>query len=218
MSKRTRILVAVIVVAIGSTVFFAIAVNTVKSGGTSGPATVIQRDGPTATPAANVTPAGSGVQVVDGGEYHSVPTTTTFGTAQEALAYASSKAGFQILFPAYLPPGYALTQIGVPPKRPPEVTGGPLTAQLTIRNADKGFTLEAVNQPFRFSGDDPGHVIATPAPGSQIFKGDPGVGANGVEGIDYHWLTPSRGADLIIATHQLTEEDIVRILSSMPQD
>lgn len=216
-SRRTRIIVAVIVGAIGLTVFFAIAVNTVKSGGTSGPATVVQSAGAIATSAANVSP-GSGVQVVDGGEYHSVATTTTFGTAQEALAYASSKAGFQIPFPAYLPPGYALTQIGVPPKRPPEVTGGPLTAQLTIRSADKGFTIEAVNQAFHFSGDDPGHVIATPAPGSQIFKGDPGVGANGVEGIDYHWLTPSRGADLIIATHQLTEDEIVRILSSMPQD
>jgi hypothetical protein len=210
-------MVAIIVVAIGLTVFFVIAVNTVKSGGTNGPATVVQRDGPPATSAANLTPAGAGVQVVDGGDYHSVPTTTTFATAREALDYASSRAGFQIFFPAYLPLGYALTQIGVPPKQPPGVTGRPLTAQLTIRNGDTGFAIEAVNQAFRCGGDDPGHVIATPTPGSQIFKGDPGVGADGVEGIGYVLLTPSRGAALFISTHQLTADEIVRILNSMPQ-
>lgn len=212
MSRRTKIIGA-IVVAIGLTAFFAIAVNTVKPGGTSGPAIVVQGAGSIATSAA-VSP-GPGVQVVDGGQYRSVPTTTTFGTAQEALAYASSKAGFQILFPAYLPPGYSLTQIAVPPKRPPEITGGPLTAQLTIRTADRGFTIEAVNQRVQFPGDDPGHVIATPGAGSQIFKLD--VGANATVAT-YVLLTPTRAAEVFAAPGQLTDDEVVHILCSMPQD
>ena len=151
-----------------------------------------------------------GVRVVQAGSPGAAPAERMFPGPREALAYASSTAGFEVAAPARLPSGYALVEIDVPPKPPSAASGVPLRATLKIRKGDKGFQILAVNQRFQFDGDDASHVIASPSAGSQVFK------AVGDQSIEYTLLTPTRGFVITSPVPgPLTDDEAIRILGSL---
>ena len=161
----------------------------------------------------NPTQANATVTVTEGGGSSGGPVTTkSFTATPDALAYASTSAGFNVAVPTYLPSGYAIVEIVIPPKPPTGVSGQLQRVTLKFRGGTSGFDLLLVNSRFTFSGDDAAHVIATPASGSQIFKGDTSAGASGVS---YTLLTPTKGASV---TSSLGDAEVIRILSSLPQN
>jgi len=175
-----------------------------------------------ATPAAESTasaiPGVITASVFEPGASGAPSATSDFSSLADALKYASSKAGFEIPVPTYLPPGYVVTGIDIPPKPPRAVSGEPPRVTLVIRTAKPDvMNLLIVNQRYTFPGDDPGHVIASPAPGSQIFKTEGPVGASGVQAFNFILRTPTRGAE-ITADNTLSDAEVVRILSSLPQN
>jgi len=69
-----------------------------------------------------------------------------------------------------------------------------------------------VNSPFAFEGDDPAHIIASPAKGASIYK------VAGAEIVDYTLLTPTRGYVLTFRSSDLSEAEAVKVLSSLPME
>jgi hypothetical protein len=135
--------------------------------------------------------------------------TRTFSNPQEALAYASSGAGFDVSAPIYLPPGYALVEIDVPPE-PSADSGQAYRALLTISNGDARFAIIEMDRPIHPTASDTNIVAASSD--WQIYS-NAGAGAHGG---DYRLMAPQGGAELMIPPGQLTDDEIVRILGSMP--
>lgn len=207
MSRRSKVIAGVIVGVIALAITLtALLGMTVNTGGTSSGGSGLAT--PTASRQANAT-----VTVTEGGGSSGGPVTTkSFTATPDALAYASTSAGFNVAVPTYLPSGYAIVEIVIPPKPPTGVSGQLQRVTLKVRGGTSGFDLLLVNSRFTFSGDDAAHVIATPASGSQIFKGDTSAGASGVS---YTLLTPTKGASV---TSSLGDAEVIRILSSLPQN
>ncbi len=158
--------------------------------------------------------ADPGVRVVDGtAPGGGSPVERTFSSAQDAVAFASSRAGFTVGGPSNLPSGYALVEVDIPPKPPSSAPGAPLRATLKLRKGDTGFQILLVNQPFTFDGDDTSHLIASLSAGARVFK------VVGDVTTDYTLLTASRGAVITARNPSpLADDEAVRILSSLPQN
>lgn len=132
--------------------------------------------------------------------------------ARSAVAYASSRAGFSITLPGYLPSGYALTEIDIPPRPPAAIdsSGLPLHVFLKISNGSEGFLIQEAN--VRYTVDEnPSQLIASPSAGSHIFKDAGDLTTN------YTFASPTRIIELTAAVpNPLTDDEVVRILVSIP--
>ena len=203
MRRRYKIIITgVIALAIALTVFFEVAVNSSTGGGSSGAP-------------ANTTSNASAVITVhanEGGTSDGALITKTFPDAIQALAYASSTAGFEVTTPAYVPTGFGLVEIDVAPGPPAGIPRGglPLHVFLKFRNGTTGFQVEEDNAR-NVVPEDPSRLIATPSADSQIFK-NPGDLTT-----TYVLLAPTRV--LILGTgspNPLTDDEAVRLLTSVP--
>ncbi len=97
------------------------------------------------------------------------------------------------------------------PKPPTGADAGPLRVTLKVRAGSRGFNLLAVSTRFSFEGDDPAHIIASPAKGADIYK------VAGALGADYTLLTPNRGYVISVsAPSPLSDEEAIGILASLP--
>ena len=141
--------------------------------------------------------------------------TTTFPTTLEALAYASSKAGFRVGPPAYVPPGYLLASIFIPfsQPQPADVQSGRAVPHFALLEFQKGlarFGLLEANSPYSLGGYL-GQIIASPAIDSQIF-----IDATSVA-VQYTLVTPARQVALVTrGADRLTDTEAVRVLTSVP--
>jgi len=159
------------------------------------------------------------VKVVEGGANGVPLDSRTFPfpltPSGDALTYVSSKAGFQVTVPGYLPPGYLVTEIDIPPRPPAAIdsSGLPLHVFLKISNGSVGFQIQEAN--VRYTVDEnPSHVIASPSAGSQIFKQG---GAVGDTITAYTLVTPTSIVELTAGVpNPLTDDEVVRIMTSVP--
>jgi len=197
------VIVGVLAVAITLTALLGMPLNSGTSGGGSSLAT---------PSASSLVPAGVVVHANEGGTSDGALITKTFPDAIQALAYASSTAGFEVTTPAYVPTGFGLVEIDVAPGPPAGIPRGglPLHVFLKFRNGTTGFQVEEDNAR-NVVPEDPSRLIATPSADSQIFK-NPGDLTT-----TYVLLAPTRV--LILGTgspNPLTDDEAVRILASVP--
>ena len=153
------------------------------------------------------------VQLFQGGGNAGLPTVTTLPwPSADSLAKVSAAANFPVTLPAYVPPGFQLTEIDIPARPPAAInsSGLPFQAILKFRGANGGFNVEEMSA--RISPpDDPNQIIATPAPGVQVFK------QAGNLATTYTLVTSARLIELGTgAPNPLGDDDAVRILTSVP--
>ncbi len=169
----------------------------------------------TSAPSVGAEQVAAGVNVVEG-DGNGVPLTTKpFPSVTDALVYVSSRAGFPVTVPGYLPPGYALTEIDIPPRPPASIdsSGLPFLAVLKIQNESAGFRIQEANVKFTVD-QNPSQLIASPSAGSQVFK-DGGAAAD--KSVNYTLVTPTR--IVLLGTgvpNPLTDDEAVQVLSSLP--
>ena len=134
-----------------------------------------------------------------------------FADAGTALNFASEKAEFSVAIPGQVPSGYVLAEIGIG-KPPPAATGSTLRrATLKFQSGERKFSLMETNSPFQFLGQETAAVFRSLAPGADVYK------SSGEKATDYTVLTKTRGFVLTIpAGSPLTEDDLIRMLSSLP--
>lgn len=127
------------------------------------------------------------------------------------MDYASSIAGFKVVGPTYLPPGYSLVEINIPAKPAPPAFAPPMVF-FTVFNGKTGFHIFVINLQVSFPGD-PSHVIASPSAGSQVVKSVTG------QNTFYNFITPTREVSIETGVpSRLTDAEAVRILTSLPPD
>lgn len=135
--------------------------------------------------------------------------TTEFDNLDDAVEFASDKAGFAFTTPSVVPEGFDIAGIGISPSNPRAPELGPKRVTLQFTRGEQGFSVVVVNQ--RFGAPD--------QRATRLDLGIAGVDAytQSTDRATGYWLlTPDRGFLItLVGPDQPTTDELLPMLRSL---